>query len=229
MILTVLKNIMTLLFPRVCLACYKVDVESDRIFCQDCLFHIPYTDDFTNATNKVMESFFGKLRIKEGAALLYFDKAGVVQHMMHQFKYNRKPEIGRKMGKIAAEKALEGNKFKEVDVVIPIPLHPIKMARRGYNQSEIFGQSFAYSFNKTFIKCLKKNKNTDSQTRKTRIERLNNVAGSIEIIDAKLIQNKHILLVDDVVTTGATLEVSAKVLLEAGAASISVLVLASAR
>lgn len=230
MLIKTLKHITYLIFPRVCLACYQMDVEEERLFCSDCLYHLPFTNDFDgHGVNKVIQSFYGKIPVKEGAALLHFDKAGIVQQMMHQYKYNRKVEIGQKLGKIAAQKAIIGEKFKNIDAVTAVPLHPIKQAKRGYNQSEVFAKAFAFEFGKPFVKCLKKTINTESQTRKTRIERLKNVEGSVEVSNPHFVKNKSVLLVDDVLTTGATLEVSAKALLQAGANFVSVLVLASAR
>lgn len=230
MLTKILKNISNLIFPRVCLACHQMDTEEDSLFCSDCLFHIPLTDDFdSHGVNKVIQSFYGKIPIKEGAALLHFDKAGIVQQMIHQYKYNRKVEIGQKLGKLAAQKAIIGEKFKNIDAITAIPLHPIKQAKRGYNQSEVFAKAFAFEFGKPFVKCLKKIVNTESQTHKTRIERLRNVEGSVEVSNPHFVKNKHVLLVDDVLTTGATLEVSAKALLQAGANFISILVIACAR
>lgn len=230
MLTKILKNISNLIFPRVCLACYQMDTDEGRLFCTDCLFHIPFTDDFdTHGVNKVIQSFYGKIPIKEGAALLYFDRAGIVQQMIHQYKYNRKVEIGQKLGKFAAQKAIIVKKFKNIDLITAVPLHPIKQAKRGYNQSEVFAKAFAYEFGVPFVNCLKKTINTESQTRKTRIERLKNVEGSVEVINPHIVKNKNLLLVDDVITTGATLEVSAKALLQTGANFISILVISSAR
>jgi ComF family protein len=223
----VISDFLYTLFPRLCLSCSNQDVDEENIFCIECLADIPYTDHFEIARNRINEIFYGRVELKFGASLLYFSKNGTIQNLLHEFKYKKKKEVGRVLGRQVGKKLVEKLGYDAFDLILPVPLHPLKEAKRGYNQSAVIAESIAWQLRqKPSLNIITKIKNTESQTRKTRLERMENVTGTFRLMKAEAVRGKHILIVDDVLTTGATIEECAKCLLKGGAESISVIVIA---
>ncbi len=217
------------LFPDLCLACSMRPKSKTTIFCSHCLTSLPLTDHFEVKMNTVKMHLAGRVPLHHGAALLTFRKEGIVQHILHQLKYKNRPVIGKVMGKMAASKLEQSVLFEKPDIVIPVPIHPNKIKKRGYNQSTVFGHSLGKAIH---VPCddtiLIKIIENPSQTGKSRTERVDNVAGGFKVVRTSAILNKHILVVDDVITTGATIEACCNILLDAGAGKISVLCIAAA-
>lgn len=198
-------------------------------FCAECLHNMPYTDHFMIKDNVVTNHFKGRIALEHGAAILKFREGSIVQNMLHQLKYKGRREVGEVMGKIGGDKLLDSPLFVTPDVIIPVPIHPRKVIKRGYNQSSIFGQSIGQALKVNFRDdIIIKTKESDSQTGKSRTDRVANVADVFEVKDQKMLAGKHVLIVDDVVTTGATLEACCMMAKDAGAARISILCIAAA-
>ena len=223
-------DISNLFFPQLCIACRKEAPVKDEPFCLSCHLELPFTDHFTNHENAFVKHFWGRVKIDHGAALFDFKKEGKVQKMIHDLKYRKKRDVGRLLGTFAAKQIEKSSIYNSFDMIIPVPISKIKKAKRGYNQSFLFAEGIQkYSQSPIEDNILLKTTDTGSQTSRTRAERLKNVSGSFDIRKEEIIKNKHILLVDDVITTGATLESCALLLQTHGAKAISCITLAIAR
>lgn len=228
-LLEYLKDFIGLIYPELCLCCFEQNPQKSSIFCFDCNIDMPYTDQFIVADNRFKDIFYGRIDLRFAASYIYSYKGSNAQKMLYALKYQKKNEVAIEIGKIMGEKINEHWATTELDMIIPIPLHPKKEAWRGYNQS----MELAKGLQKTTgiainTRAVKKITHTDSQTSKGRAQRLQNVSESFIINDISDIQGKHILIVDDVVTTGATLEVCALICKKAKAASISMATIAMA-
>ncbi|MFW5687505.1 MAG: ComF family protein [Bacteroidota bacterium] len=159
--------------------------------------------------------FWGRVDIETAAALLYFQKGSKVQNLIHRFKYKGKREIGIYLGQILGHRLRDHPVWQPVDIIVPVPLHQKKQQKRGYNQSEVFGRGISSSFKKpVVINNLVRIIRTDTQTRKTRFKRWENVETVFHVKDPDSFRGANILLIDDVVTTGSTLEACAQKLKE---------------
>ena len=212
-----IASLFYLFFPQLCYSCEKNSIFNKEIFCVSCQYQLPESDYHLYDENNFTRRFWGRVNIKSGAALYLFRKGGSVQHIIHQFKYNGKTEIGLKLGEYYGGLLSKSTRFNTIDAIIPVPLHPKKQMWRGYNQSEIFAQGLSQSMNKPVLNVLERRVFTDTQTKKETLERHENMEEIFQIKKNSLKQyHKHILLVDDVMTTGATLESCARVLIENG-------------
>lgn len=220
-------DFVSLIFPELCQACAKSLYRNEEIICADCLYHLPYTDFHLTADNAVAQQFWGRVPLEAAAALLYFTKGSRVQNLMHQLKYKNKPEVGVYLGKLAGKRLLENPVFASADLIIPVPLHRQKQLKRGYNQSLSFAEGLA---EKTMIPIENNNliriTGTESQTKKSRTSRYENMKDVFSIKNPQQLTGKHILLVDDIITTGATLEACCNVLLEVPGVKISIAAIA---
>ena len=202
-----LKNLLNLLYPAQCLACEETLLQNESLICLECLFHLPKTKFQDDPANEVCKLFWGRAKVEMATAFLFFTKTGKVQHLIHQLKYCRKPEIGIYLGKLFGKELSKSPCFQGIDIIVPVPLHPRKIKTRGYNQSEQIALGLSQTMRipidtTSFIRC----KATETQTRKSRFSRWENVKEVFAVKDYEALTNKHILLVDDVITTGATIE-----------------------
>jgi ComF family protein len=179
--------------------------------------------------NIVAERFYGRVKIERATTAFSFVKGGLLQELIHKLKYDNRPEIGIELGKIYGNILRESGTWNNIDYVIPVPLHPKKKHQRGYNQAEMWGQGLAESLGIELRNdLLIRTDYTESQTKKSRTERFANVENVFSITDQTLLNNKKILLVDDVLTTGATLEACSNTLLNASELSVNIVCIALA-
>ncbi|MBL7706518.1 MAG: ComF family protein [Taibaiella sp.] len=198
--------VLDLLFPKYCIACETLISAEAGFLCLSCKHTLPYTDMEKMEENVAQIRMLTKLPVQFAASLLYFIDAGMVRAMLHKLKYHNRPEIGVYLGELLGQKFSAQAWFRSVDAIVPVPLHAAKKAKRGYNQSECIAEGIAnYSHKPILANVIKRTRNTSSQTDKSRKERMDNVADAFALRRAKQIEGKHILLVDDVLTTGATL------------------------
>lgn len=217
-----------LFFPEYCLGCSSGLVRGEEILCTHCLSNLPRTDYLTMISNPIKEKFIGRLPVKNAWAFLRFRKVGIVQHLLHQLKYNNHPEVGVRLGKLFGKEMMQYG--LEYDLIVPLPLHASRQKNRGYNQSAKFAEGLGDSLNVPFnANACVRLKNTQTQTKKTRSERWENVEAAFSIKDNCVIENKRVLLVDDVITTGATIEACGQKLIEAGCRELSVACIAEAQ
>lgn len=213
-----------LIFPNLCLCCFENPIKGDgNFFCITCHSKMPFTNDIENIDNELMYHFYGRIPIERATALLWYSEGGVVQQMIHNMKYKGRKEIATQLGSILGEKIFKSGMYKTIDLLIPVPMHYKKKLLRGFNQADLIAESISFEINKPSLSnVLIKEKETTTQTRKSRLERVANAANIYKLNESSAIKNKHILIVDDVVTTGSTIESCASVLLKNGAAKISV-------
>lgn len=211
------------IYPHHCCGCGSDTLTDEQLLCVQCITHLPKTN-FTNIYNNIIErKFYGRLNVKYATAAFYFTKQSLVQHLMHQLKYKGNKEVGDLFGKLLGTQLQQSAKYNDVDIIIPLPLNEKREHRRGYNQAAIIAHGIASVLNKPVnSKAVIRSINTETQTHHTRIERWQNMDGVFVVAKNDAITGKHVLLVDDIVTTGATLEACGKQILEAGAASLSI-------
>ena len=224
-----LNDLIELLYPRLCVVCGDKLIEQEKWICLHCLHHIPRTNFHLIVDNPVAQIFYGRVNIENATSFFYFSKGSKYQALLHNLKYKGMKELGEEMGKYFAIDLRQSSWFDSVDIICPVPLHPSKEKKRGYNQSWWIASGIAQQLNKELsINNLKRLTATETQTRKSRFERYLNVDGIFELKNPEASSGKHILLVDDVVTTGATLEACATTILSTTNAQISIATLATA-
>ena len=218
-----------LLFPRLCVVCGDRLIEQEQWICLNCLHHIPRTNFHLSADNPVAQIFYGRVPIEYATSFFYFSKGSQYQTLLHSLKYKGMKELGAEIGKHFGIDLMQSPGFSSVDVICPVPLHPSKEKKRGYNQSWWIASGIAKQMNKELdAQNLKRVTATETQTRKSRFERWQNVEGIFELSNPETFEGKHILLVDDVVTTRSTLEACAVAIHSATNAKVSIATLATA-
>jgi len=223
------SDLIGLLFPNLCNACGITLFQSEHLICTKCLFDLPFTDYHIHAENRVAKQLWGRTPFHSAMALLYFRKGAKVQNLIHNLKYNNKTDVGILLGNLLGERLKDSPLYQNIDLIIPVPLHHKKLRSRGYNQSAFIAAGTAEQSGVNFDEAiLTRNRATETQTKKSRYNRYENMRGVFEVPNPEFIKGKHILLIDDVITTGATLEACASVLLNNGASKISIAALAFA-
>ena len=211
-----------MLFPHVCTGCGNDIISSKNILCLSCLHSMPETQFQFFQSNPVEKSFWGRLSIQAVTAQYYFTKESLMQILLHELKYKGNRELGIYLGRLMGEQIIQSERFTGIEALIPLPLFPSRERKRGYNQSELLCRGMSEIMMIPVIKdAVIRNKFTDSQTKKGRIERWKNMEGKFEIMNAASICNRHVMLVDDVITTGATMEACGTELLNIQGLSLS--------
>lgn len=221
-VIDIKDSFLHLLFPHVCTGCGNDILTEESELCMRCIAAMPETNFEIHPNNPVEKLFWGRLPIVGATAQFYFTKESLMQHLMHQFKYKRNKELGLQLGRIMGEQIKRSGRF-DAEVLIPLPLFPGKEKRRGYNQATILCNGISEMMEIPVLEnVIFRPSHTETQTKKGRIERWKNMEGKFILSNPDVIQNKHVLLVDDVVTTGATLEACGNELLKAGNVRLSV-------
>jgi len=217
------ESLLHVVFPHVCDGCGSDLLNIESRLCIRCLASLPETNFEIHPNNPVEKDFWGRLNIIDGSAHLYFTKESLVQHLMHQLKYRGNKDLGVQLGRIMGNALKSSTRFNSIDALIPLPLFPSKEKKRGYNQAKVLCDGIAEILNLPVLSnVIIRPQYTETQTKKGRIERWKNIEGKFKLIDPAAIQNKHLLLIDDVVTTGATLEACGNELLSANNIKLSV-------
>jgi ComF family protein len=226
---TYLADFFSLLFPQLCQACSTGLLGHEEVLCTQCLFDLPYTDYHQQPANLVAQQFWGRIPLQAGYALLHFSKGGKVQHLIHQLKYQNMPQIGNKLGYLTGEQLSTQAIYQTLDYIIPVPLHGSKLRKRGYNQSTRFADGIAQAMHVPVAEGnLVRTKATETQTHKSRFSRFENMKEVFAVRYPERFTGKHVLLVDDVVTTGSTLEACALALLKVPGLKVSIATIAYA-
>lgn len=216
-------SILHIVFPHTCAGCGSDSVNTESQLCIRCMAGLPVTGFFEHPGNPVEKLFRGRLQIESGAAQYHFTKESLMQRLMHQFKYRGNQELGRQLGRMMGLSMKNSGRFHSIDAMIPLPLFPSKEKKRGFNQSLILCEGIAEIIPVPLItKAVTRPHFTETQTSKGRIERWKNIEGKFTLADSSYIIKKHILLVDDVITTGATLEACGSEILKPGQIKLSV-------
>lgn len=224
-----MKNLLNLFFPPVCEGCKSLLSDNELIICSSCRHELPLTNfhfDDKEAAKKVL---YGRVNLLNATALLHFSKKGIVQELLHNLKYRGHEQIGVFFGKWLGAELNTLKEYESIDVVVPVPLHSSKLRKRGYNQVAKFGKEIAKSLNVDYNdKTLVRQFATKTQVFKSRLMRSDEAKPNFQISENVSLKGKHILLVDDIITTGATIEACCKVLLDIENVKISVATMAIA-
>lgn len=224
----ILEDFLSLVFPRTCAGCSRSLFEFEQVLCKLCEAALPITDyHLRPQNNDLVVKVTGLMPVYRVMSFLRFTKKGMSQHLLHQLKYKNKPEIGHALGKLYGQLLMNHAFAGTWDQITPVPLHAHKLRRRGYNQSEQFAKGLSESLQVPLRNSLIRSVNTETQTKKSRMQRLDNVENVFQVVDS--IENRRILMVDDVMTTGATLVACANTLLQNGAASVDLAVIAAGK
>jgi ComF family protein len=222
MLRTIHQSLLHLFFPHVCAGCGSDQLEEESQLCLTCFLALPHTDFGPLDNNPVEKVFWGRLPLQSATAAFYYTKGSLMQSLLHQFKYKGHRRLGGYLGQQLAS-TLRHERFASVDAVVPLPLHRRRERKRGYNQSLVLCEAIADILKVPVLKhCVARPGRTETQTRKNRTERWENMAGRFVVKDPQPLRNKHILLVDDVLTTGATLEACGHALLAVEGLRLSV-------
>jgi ComF family protein len=222
-----LNAFLHLLYPQICFGCGTDQIQNATPLCQQCIQDLPFTDFFSIKENPIEKIFWGRADIQSAGALLFFTKDSLVQTLITQLKYHHNKKAGVLFGRLMGEAIAVEERFKQIDLMIPIPILHSKINRRGYNQSQVIAIGMQQIWNRPiFVDVLIKRSWSNSQTKKNRKARLQQFPDLFVLENPTSIEGKHILLVDDVLTTGATLEAAIATLMIGSPASISIAVAA---
>lgn len=212
-----------LVFPKVCHACGTSLAQSETHFCTTCIHQLPYTNFHLQVDNRLAKQFWGRVRVQSAIAYLYFNKGGKVQNIMHQLKYNKQPQLGVALGEMYGQELKKSQLYQQAEAIIPVPLHPSKLKKRGYNQSETFANGLSAALGiPVLAQVLYRESQKDSQTLQSRSNRFDNMEKVFKANNQNL-DLKNVLLVDDTITTGATLEACTIALQEIGISEINII------
>jgi ComF family protein len=215
-----------LFFPRHCPGCGSDLLSGNNPVCPICIQLLPITEFEKHAGNPVERIFWGRARVKAASAHYYFTKDSRLQHIIHQFKYKGRLEAGIYFGKIMGSALIESQRFNNIQAILPLPLFKNREKQRGYNQAEILCRGISEKISTPMLKgTIIRLSPTQTQTTKDRIDRWQNMKEKFQIISPLELQHKHVLLVDDIITTGATLDACANAIQEIEGITISIAVL----
>ncbi len=218
-----------LFYPNTCASCGQKLVTNEKVICTHCLADLPRTNFHNQYDNPVSQIFWGRVNIQNATAFFRFQKGSRFQDLLHLLKYKGRQDVGIELGRQLGFELKNSDLYKNLEIVIPVPLHPKRQHKRGYNQAECIANGIAESMGiEVQAKNIVRNVATQTQTKKSRIERWQNVESIFELKEPQQLKNKNVLLVDDVVTTGATLEACAQILLKADGIKVSIAALAMA-
>lgn len=228
--LAYLNHFVNLVYPNYCILCESNLHQNEQTICTICEVKLPYTNYHNTIDNPIEKKLWGRVPIQMASSLLFFEKGLEVQQLISNLKYKNREDVGAKLAEIYARQLLnDQSDFLQVDLLVPIPLHYKKQKRRGYNQCDSFTKTLSERLNIPYnLKSIERKVDTISQTGKSRINRWENVSDIFQVVKPQNLKNKHILLIDDVMTTGATLEALANKVLAIEGTKVSVLVMASA-
>lgn len=223
------KNIVNLFFPPVCSGCHSFLISNENVICTVCRHNIPLTNHHLNPENEAFKKFYGRIPVEHTSALLLFHKKGIVQELIHNLKYKGQEDIGTVLGEWYADELKNLEILKTIHEIIPVPLHKRKLRERGYNQVTNFGTTLSSGLNIPYNpNLLVRNIYSKTQSKKTFLNRSDGIDTIFDVIFTEKDHNKHFLLIDDVITTGSTLEACSHALLKIPGARISIVCMAMA-
>lgn len=222
-----LHPLLHLFVPHQCAGCSSDIMSRQQVLCIHCINRLPVTSFHNYPDNPIEKIFWGRMAVTAAASYLYFSKESILQHIVHEIKYKGNKELGFFMGRKMGEALLHSQRFKDIDALVPLPLFAARERKRGYNQAFVLCQGMGEILSLPVLnKIIRRHTSSETQTNKNRIDRWLNMQGKFELLHSDAISGKHILLVDDVITTGATLEACGQELLTAANTRLSIMTMA---
>jgi ComF family protein len=222
-------DFLSLFYPRLCEACGQALHRGEEVICTGCQYALPQTHYHEERNNAMEKHFWGRVDVFRAASFYFFQKGSRIQHLIHQLKYRGKAEIGVRIGTLYGSLLREQSDYRSAEAILPVPLHPTKERQRGYNQVSLFCEGISSAMEIPWLKeNLVRNRATETQTHKTRFERWENVGSVFQISDPETLEGKHVLLCDDVITTGSTLEACTRAILAVAGTTVSIATIACA-
>ena len=220
-----ISDLIDLIFPRHCNVCGDILSPTERDICLNCLYSLPKIEQ--HHLDEIEKIFWGKIEIERATSYIYYRKESPYNNMLHAIKYRNRPEVGERLATMAAKDILDSGFFDGIDAIVPLPLSKKKKRKRGYNQCDYIAKGLSKATGIPVIKdCVKRVKSNETQTRKSREERWKNVEGIFALQNPEQFEGKHLLLIDDILTTGATLSNCAAAIQNACNCKISIFTLA---
>ena len=220
-----ISDLIDLIFPRTCLVCGELLSPQEKDICLDCLVKLPKVEKIH--LEEIEKTFWGKIAIERATSFIYYHKSSPYNNIIHNLKYKNRPEPGERLAFLAASELKEGGFFDGIDCIVPLPLSKKKLRKRGYNQCDYIAEGISRATGIPIIKdAVKRTTANETQTHKNRDERWKNVEGIFALSDATKFEGRHILLIDDILTTGATLASCAKTIENGCNCRISIFTLA---
>ncbi len=222
-----LRDLVYLFYPTYCAACDSALYKNERLLCTSCRHELPLGNFHNVNAKKIKKVFYGRIKIENASSLFVFHKDSLVQNLIHNLKYRGQEKIGIELGKWLGEELKQSNDYKDIEFVIPVPLHKKRLRERGFNQVAKFGIEIAKMLNAQYTdSVLKKKAYHQKQSKRGKLSRWTNTSETFNIQNESLLRDKHILLVDDIVTTGATIEACVHVLKSIPGIKISIATMA---
>ena len=222
-----IDDFLHLFFPHVCIGCSTDVLNAEDMLCAACLNELPVTGFIDTKGNLVEKIFYGRLAIQNAGSAFYFAKNSVIQNLIIKLKYKNNPKAGNFLGKLLGRQLANSKRFEDIDIIIPIPLNEIKLFKRGYNQTAAIVSGIVSVWNKTVItNAVERILFTETQTNKSRIARWQTMEDVFAVSKPELLTGKHVLLIDDIVTTGATFEACGKEILKVPGCRLSLATIA---
>lgn len=222
-----ITDLLYIFYPNICANCNEQLLQKEKVLCTHCRHDLPFTNFLSYTNNKVCNLFYGKITIEKAYSLFFFRKEGITKNLIHNLKYKGNEEVGVFFGNWLGELLAANKEFSTVDYIVPVPIHIKRKKTRGYNQVTKFGNCLSKHLNIPFIETiLKRQSSAKTQTLKSRFERFNDLETKFLLTDTAIFNKKHVLLIDDVITTGATLEACSLELLKTDTIKISILTMA---
>lgn len=223
-----INNLLSLFYPRLCAACGDALQQNEQCICLNCMLHLPETQFHKEHFNPLRSVFDGRVPVQEVTTLMSYKKANKTQKILHHLKYSGQKEIGKILGEYFGGQLITEERYRGIQYVLPIPLHPKKQKKRGYNQSEWIAMGLSKGMGIPYLTdVLVRTHYTDTQTRKSRFARWQNVKEVFEVQNSDKVAYTHVLVCDDVLTTGATTEAAIQKLLTVEGIRVSVVTLAA--
>ena len=227
--MTLINDFLSLIYPRYCEACGSNLYKHEDLICNQCIITLPHSNYHLLSVNEINLLFAGRVPLVHALCIFNFEKSGRVQKLIHALKYQNQMGLGIWLGNYYANLLKVNSILEDVDLLIPIPLHKKKLKQRGYNQSECFAKGLSEVFERPMLNnCILRLSETSTQTKKKKFERWQNVEGVFKINNPSILENKHVLLVDDVITTGATIDAAWQTIKDIEGIKISVISIAFA-
>ena len=223
----ILNDFFRIFYPELCVNCENQLINNETILCTFCRHDLPFTNITNYQENKVTQVFYGRTEVEKAFSLLLFRKKGITKKLIHELKYKGNEDIGVFFGNWIGDILKKNKEFIDIDCIIPVPLHVKKLKQRGYNQVTKFGEQLSLHMQKPLLEHeLVRVSSTKTQTYKSRFERFKNTNTKFEVKNPSIFKNKHVLLIDDVITTGATLEACIEEIKKENKVKVSILTMA---